>query len=78
MESTTDAFGSFPYLRAKLQEWKANDLLQPTADLSWECFQAVATAHILPVLREVTLVLESEGLDMTLTELEDVTRSLGL
>ncbi|WHZ14387.1 MAG: hypothetical protein OJF52_001225 [Nitrospira sp.] len=49
MKSTTDAFNSFLYLRSKLQKWKANDLRHPTADLSWEHVQVVATAHILPV-----------------------------
>lgn len=75
MQSTTTS--PFPYLRSKLQEWKSNDLLHPTAQLSWERFQGVATTHILPVLHEVKSVMESEGLDVSITDLEDETRSIG-
>lgn len=74
MQSTTS---SFSYLQAKIQEWKANDLLRPTAELSWERFQGVATGQILPILREVKTILESEGLDVSITDLDDDTRSLG-
>lgn len=74
MESTS----SFTYLRSKLTEWKANDLLHPAAELTWERFQEIAITTILPVLAELQAVLESEGLEVSITELEEETRSLGL
>jgi len=73
MESIT----SFTYLRSKLTEWKANDLLQPTAELTWKRFQEVAITTIQPVLKELQAVLESEGLEVSITELEEDTPSLG-
>lgn len=69
MQSTTTS--PFPYLRSKLQEWKSNNLLHPTTQLTWERFQGVATRHILPVLHEVKSVMEPEGLDVSITDIED-------
>ena len=74
MESIT----SFTYLRSKLTEWKANDMLQPTAELTWERFQEKAITTVMPVLAELQAVLESEGLEVSITELEEDTQSLGL
>ncbi len=68
----------FRYLQQKLQEWKANDLLFPPLQLSWKRFQEVATRDILPVLQEARAILESEGLDVSITDLDEETRSLGL
>lgn len=68
----------FHYLQQKLQEWKANDLLFPPLQLSWMRFQEVATRDILPVLHEARAVLEAEGLDVSITDLDEETRSLGL
>lgn len=68
---------SFSYLRSKLTEWKAGDLLQPTAELTWKRFQEVAINVIQPVLKELQAVLESEGLEVSITELEEETQSLG-
>lgn len=73
MESIT----SFTYLRSKLTEWKAADLLQPTTELTWKRFQEVAINVIQPVLKELQAVLESEGLEVSITELEEDTQSLG-
>ncbi|MDP3092828.1 MAG: hypothetical protein Q8N04_19305 [Nitrospira sp.] len=73
MESTTT---SFTYLRSKLLEWQANDLLMPSA-VSWERFQEVATAQILPVLHEAKEALEDAGLEVTITGPDEETRSLG-
>lgn len=73
MESTTP---SFTYLRSKLSEWKANDLLMPSA-VSWERFQAVATDDILPVLCEAQDTLEAAGLEVSITTLDEETRCLG-
>lgn len=68
----------FHYLQQKLQEWKANDLLFPPLQLSWMRFQEVATRDILPVLHEARAILEAEGLDVSITDLDEETRSLGL
>lgn len=68
----------FHYLQQKLQEWKANDLLFHPLQLSWMRFQEVATRDILPVLHEARAILEAEGLDVSITDLDEETRSLGL
>lgn len=68
----------FHYLQQKLQEWKANDLLFPPLQLSWMRFQEVATRDILPALHEARAILEAEGLDVSITDLDEETRSLGL
>ena len=73
MESTTT---SFPYLRSKLTEWQANDLLVPS-EVSWERFQEVATDEILPVLCEAQDALEAVGLEVSITALDEETRCLG-
>ncbi len=75
MESTSPTFN---YLRSKLDEWKANDLLLPAAELSWTRFQEVATSSILPVLHEAREALESAGLEVSITDLDEETRCLGL
>lgn len=75
MESTTP---TFTYLRSKLTEWKANDLLLPSAEVSWARFQAVATDEILPVLCEAQDALETAGLEVSLTTLDEETRCLRL
>ncbi|KXK07117.1 MAG: hypothetical protein UZ03_NOB001000312 [Nitrospira sp. OLB3] len=67
----------FQYLHSKLREWKANDLLVPPLQLSWERFQELATTQILPVLHEAREILESEGLEVSITDLDEDTRSLG-
>ncbi len=72
MESTT----TFSYLRSKISEWKANDLL-PSSDESWSRFQTVATKDILPILREAQDALESAGLEVSLSTLDEETRCLG-
>lgn len=73
MESTT----TLTYLRSKLDEWKANDLLLPAPELSWTRFQEVATAQILPVLHEAKEALEDAGLEVSITDLDEETRCLG-
>lgn len=74
MKSTSP---TFTYLRSKLTEWKANDLLFPVAELSWTQFQEVATSAILPVLHEAKEALESAGLDVSISDLDGETRCLG-
>lgn len=74
MESTST---TFTYLRSKLEEWKANDLLLPSAELSWVRFQEVVTDDILPVLREAKGTLEAVGLEVQITDLDENTRCLG-
>lgn len=73
MESTTT---SFTYLRSKLTEWQANDLLVPS-EVSWARFQEVATDEILPVLCEAQDALETAGLEVSVTALDEETRCLG-
>ncbi len=74
MESVTPTFS---YLRSKLDEWKANDLLLPSAEVSWARFEEVATSDILPALCEAKEVLESAGLDVSITDLDEEARCLG-
>ncbi len=74
MESTP----TFSYLRSKLQEWKANDLLLPASELSWTRFQQIATNNIQPVLREAKDALESAGLEVSIADMDETTRCLGL
>lgn len=74
MESTSP---TFTYLRSKLEEWKANDLLLPLAELSWARFQEVATDDILPILCEAKDALEATGLEVQITDLNEDTRCLG-
>ena len=50
----------------------------PPLQLSWMRFQEVATRDILPVLHEARAILEAEGLDVSITDLDEETRSLGL
>jgi len=72
MQSTT----TFSYLRSKISEWKANDLLLPS-EVSWARFQEVATNDILPVLCEAQDALEAAGLEVSITTLDEETRCLG-
>ncbi|MBS0176313.1 MAG: hypothetical protein JSR64_19955 [Nitrospira sp.] len=74
MQSTT----TFTYLRSKLEEWKANDLLFPASELSWTRFQEIGTSSILPVLREAKEALESVGLEASIADLDETTRCVGL
>lgn len=74
MESTTT---SFTYLRSKLTEWQANDLLVPS-EVSWKRFQEVAIEEILPVLCEAQDALQAVGLEASITALDEETRCLGL
>ena len=71
MQSTT----TFSYLRSKISEWKANDLLLPS-EVSWARFQEVATNDILPVLCEAQDALEAAGLEVSITTLDEETRCL--
>ncbi|CAE6740838.1 hypothetical protein [Nitrospira defluvii] len=73
MQSTT----TFSYLRSKISEWKANDLLLPS-EVSWARFQEVATNDILPVLCEAQDALEAAGLEVSITTLDEETRCLTL
>lgn len=73
MESTTT---SFTYLKSKLTEWQANDLLVPS-EASWKRFQKVAVEEILPILCEAQDVLETAGLEVSITALDEETRCLG-
>ena len=75
MQSTSQAFS---YLRSKVRGWKAGDLLQPSWDQSWERFQEIATTQLAPILEELWMVLEEEGIHTTLRELSEETRCLGL
>lgn len=75
MESTTPTFN---YLRAKLSEWKANDMLLPSPKVSWARFQEVATDQLLPVLCEAQDALKAAGLEVSITDLDEETRCLGL
>jgi len=45
--------------------------------VGWKRFQAVATSEILPVLHEAKETLESAGLDVSITDLDEETRCLG-
>lgn len=74
METTTP---TFTYLRSKLTEWRANDLLVPSAEVSWARFQEVATNEILPVLCEAQDALETAGLEVSITAMDEETRCLG-
>ena len=74
MESTTNTFSC---LRSKLEEWKDNDLLLPSEEVSWARFQEVATNEILPVLCEARDALEAAGLEGSITALDEETRCLG-
>jgi len=74
METTSQ---SFTYLRTKLHEWKANDLLLPAPERSWERFQIVATNVILPILHEAKEALEGAGLEVSVTDVDEDTRCLG-
>lgn len=69
---------TFTSLRSKLEEWKANDLLMPAPELSWMRFQKVAAKEILPVLQEAEQALASAGLEVSITEADETTRTLGL
>lgn len=68
---------TFSYLRWKLQEWKAHDLLLPASELSWTRFQQIATNNILPVLREAQEALESVGLEVSIADMDETNRCLG-
>lgn len=74
MESTTP---TFTYLRSKLSEWKANDMLLPPPEVSWARFQEVATDQLLPVLCEAQDALQDVGLEVSITDLDEDTRCLG-
>jgi hypothetical protein len=74
MESTTS---TFTYLRSKLEEWKDNDLLLPSAEVNWVRFQKVATDEIIPVLCEAKDALDAVGLEASITDLDEDTRCLG-
>lgn len=68
---------TFSYLRSKLTEWRANDLLVPSVEVSWARFQEVAANEILPVLCEAQDALETAGLEVSITALDEETRCLG-
>jgi hypothetical protein len=75
MQSTSQ---SFTYLRNKVREWKAGDLLQPSGDQSWERFQEIATTQLTPIFEALWTVLEEEGIHATVRELSEETRAVGL
>lgn len=67
----------FRYLRSKIQEWKAGDLLQ-TGEQSWQQFRQVAPLHLAPIVTALQEVLQAEGLRATIHDLSDERRQLSL
>lgn len=60
----------FHYLRSKIREWKAGDLLHP-GDLSLKQFQQIAPLHLLPMLADLHQALEAEGLRTTVRDMAE-------
>ncbi len=67
----------FRYLRSKIQEWKAGDLLQ-TGEQSWHRFRHVAPLQLTPIMTALQEALQAEGLRATIHNLSDERHHLSL
>lgn len=57
----------FQYLRSKLREWQAADLLRPD-ECSRRQFRTIATSSLLPLVKALHQAVEAEGLRATIRE----------
>ncbi len=64
---STSTHPPFQYLRSKLREWHAADLLRP-GEQSRKQFLALAPVSLLPLVQDLHLALEGEGLRATIRE----------
>lgn len=67
MSTSTNQNPSFQYLRSKLREWQAADLLWP-GEQSRRQFRTVAPVSLLPLVQDLHQALEGEGLRATVRE----------
>ncbi len=66
----------FSYLRRKIREWKSGDLLRP-GNQSWEQFRQLVLL-LAPIVTELQLALEAEGLRTTVRSMPEEMRHLSL
>lgn len=64
---STSTHPPFQYLRSKLREWHAADLLRP-GEHSRRQFRTVVPASLLPLVQDLHQALEAEGLRATIRE----------
>lgn len=57
----------FQYLRSKLREWQAADLLRPD-ECSRRQFRTIAPSSLLPLVKDLHQAVEAEGLRATIRE----------
>lgn len=67
----------FSYLRSKIREWKAGDLLRP-CDQSREQFWLMAPIHLTQILEELQQALEAEGIRATVQVWSEDARQMSL
>ncbi|NOS76501.1 MAG: hypothetical protein HOP35_00990 [Nitrospira sp.] len=67
----------FSYLRRKIREWKSGDLLRP-GNQSWEQFRQLVLLRLAPIVTELQIALEAEGLRTTVRGMSEETRHLSL
>jgi len=67
MSTSTNQNPSFQYLRSKLREWHAADLLWP-GEQSRMQFLALAPVSLLPLVQDLHQALEAQGLRATIRE----------
>ena len=58
----------YQYLRRKIREWQAGDLLQPV-DQRLRQFRTIAPVALLPLVRDLQQALAAEGLRATVREM---------
>lgn len=64
---STSTHPPFQYLRSKLREWQAADLLRP-GEQSRKQFLALAPVFLLPLVQDLDQALKGEGLRTTIRE----------
>ncbi len=64
---STPTHPPYQYLRRKIREWQAGDLLRPV-DQRLEQFRTIGPVALLPLVRDLQQALEAEGLRATVRE----------
>mgnify|MGYP001260402646 FL=1 len=65
---STSTHPPYQYLRQKIREWQAGDLLQPV-DQRLRQFRTITPVALLPLVRDLQQALEAEGLRATVREM---------
>ena len=73
-----DTLHNWSYLRQKIREWSAGDMLRPSQDEGRQQFHNRANSHFTPLLHDLKATLREEGIQATLHEPSDDDPRIGI